>query len=778
MPGKIMIPCKTGHAHRHWPKGRAPSGAWALATCLTLVFSTSVSAQEGHTLKGAIVDSLGSFISNVKIEFRSRSNSLSTVSDATGNFVIPKINETGTLLVSCEGFAPVSIEINIEAFPNHLDIELRPAPLIERLIVTQESDGRIPASPASQFSLSRKQIETSGGLTVDDLLRQIPGFTLFRRTSGLFANPTSQGVSLRGVGASGASRALVLLDGVPLNSPFGGWVYWNRVPRTSIESIAVFNGATSDLYGSGALGGVINIDSHGVGESFAFIETSFGNRDTSEISFDAGKKFGPWSISATGQVLRTSGYIPVPEDQRGMVDAPAGTGDVTGSATISKKLGPNGTIFVRASSFGESRKNGTPIQLNNTRISAIDVGSDWNGSRAGDFSLRMYGSAETFNQNFSSIALDRNSESLTNKQKNPSQQFGFAGQWRGQVLRRHNVAAGIEARDVRGHSAEIVFSSSRPTANVDAGGRQRTAGFFAQDTIQFEHKLFVTLGARVDRWQNSRGFSDRFPIGVGASSTNIFADTSETAFSPRVSVLRTFNTTSLSASFYRAFRAPTLNELYRNFRVGNVVTNANSALRSERLTGTEIGISSQQFSERLTLRAVLFWSQIADPVANVTLSVTPALITRQRQNLGAIRVRGAEISVEARLPKHLQFSSEYLLTESTLLKFPANPSLIGLHLPQIPTNQLNLQLSYVDRQWSGGLQGRFVGRQFDDDQNVLLLPGFFTLDLEVSRRVSSNVKIFVAGQNLTGVRYATGRTPALTVGPPALWRAGLRISLR
>ncbi len=772
-----MIPSKTGCAHPNSSNARSRSGAVALGICLTLMFSIGVLAQESNALKGTIVDSHGSFISNAKIEFRSKSNSLSTVSDATGSFVIPQINENGTLLVSGEGFASVSIEINTEALANHIDVQLKPAPLIERIIVTRESDERIPATPTSQFSLSREQIETSGSLTVDDLLRQVPGFTLFRRTGSLFANPTSQGVSLRGVGASGASRAVVLLDGVPLNSPFGGWIYWNRVPRTSVKSIAVFNGATSDLYGSGALGGVINIESRRVDDSFAFIETSYGNQDTPDLSFDAGIKFGLWSVRATGQALRTSGYIPVPKDQRGTVDTPAGTGDVTGSVTISRKLGQQGTFFVRASSFGESRKNGTGLQINNTRISAIDVGSDCNGSRAGDFSFRMYGSAETFNQNFSSIALNRNSELLTNKQRNPSQQFGFAGQWRGPILRGHSVASGIEARDVRGHSAEIVFSSSRPTANVDSGGRQRTVALFAQDTFQFEHKWFVTMGGRVDKWQNSRGYANRFPTGGGTASANNFADTSETAFSPRVSVLRTFNTISLSASFYRAFRAPTLNELYRNFRVGNVVTNANSALRAERLTGAEVGISSQQWSERLTLRGVFFWSQISDPVANVTLSVTPALITRQRQNLGATRVRGAEISVGVRLPKHFQISSEYLLTESTVLKFPVNASLIGLKLPQIPKNQLNLQLSYVGRQWSGGLQGRFVGRQFDDDQNVLTLPSFFTLDVAVSRRVSDNVNIFAAGQNVTGARYATGRNPTLTIGPPALWRVGLRIRL-
>src|SRR4029453_17886481 len=103
------------------------------------------------------------------------------------------------------------------------------------------SEGRVehPLSdlPTHTTVLTREDIERSSAQTVDDLLREVPGFSLFRRSSSLVANPTTQGVSLRGIGPSGVSRTLVLLDGVPLNDPFGGWVYWSKVPLESIERI-------------------------------------------------------------------------------------------------------------------------------------------------------------------------------------------------------------------------------------------------------------------------------------------------------------------------------------------------------------------------------------------------------------------------------------------------------------------------------------------------------------------------------------------------------------
>lgn len=229
---------------------------------------------------------------------------------------------------------------------------------------------------------------------------------------------------------------------------------------------------------------------------------------------------------------------------------------------------------------------------------------------------------------------------------------------------------------------------------------------------------------------------------------------------------------------YRAFRAPTLNELYRNFRVGNVVTNANAALRAERLTGGDAGVGVQAWRERLFVRGNFFWNEINDSIANVTLSTTPSLITRQRQNLGAIRARGLELSAMARFTHHWEVSVEYLLTDSTVLRFPANRSLEGLLIPQVPRNQFNFQVNYSNAKWIVGAQGRFVGRQFDDDQNTLPLEKFFTLDAEASRSVSEHVRVFVAFQNLTGSRYEISSTPVFTVGPPVLVRVGARLSIR
>jgi outer membrane receptor protein involved in Fe transport len=312
---------------------------------------------------------------------------------------------------------------------------------------------------------------------------------------------------------------------------------------------------------------------------------------------------------------------------------------------------------------------------------------------------------------------------------------------------------------------------------VDAGGRQRIVGLFVQDVFQFARHWLLTAGVREDIWRNSRGFSSRTPLPSGVLTTSTFTDRSESAFSPRVSLLRDFpHQIAVSAQIYRAFRPPTLNELYRGFRVGNIVTDANANLRAERLTGGEAGISLRRFEQRLTLRGNFFWSDITDSIANVTLSTTPALITRQRQNLGSTRARGVEISAELNLTGRWLLTGGYILTDSTVLRFPANPGLEGLRVPQIPRHSFHTQFSYIDRNWTAGVQTRLTGNQFDDDQNLLSLGRAFTVDVEASRRLPgrTHTSIFVAAQNLFNNRYTVARTPVSNLGPPALVRGGFR----
>lgn len=745
--------------------------AAAVIMCLCAVGGM---AQENGRLLGVVTDTAGNTVEGALIEFRSTAGVVLARSGKDGKFTVDGAGAVGTLIVSFAGFAIVTREIRAHRATDNLQIVLAPAASLERIEVQGTAGERIPAVPTSEYGISSEAIAQAGSLVVDDVLRQVPGFSTFRRSSSLFANPTSQGVSLRGVGASATSRSMVLVDGIPLNDPFGGWVYWARVPREAIETMEVSNGGASDLYGGGALGGVVNLRTRTGEAAYMDVDLSYGSMNTPDMSFAAGVPLGKWSVSAAGQAYQTDGYIAVPEDQRGAVDTAVGSGVLVGFVELQRAFGERGSFFLRGSGFGESGKNGTPLQKNDTTIPELDLGMDWGSTGTGDFSARLYGSRELYHQTFSAIAPNRNSEVLTNQQTNPSQQIGFVGTWSRLFAEKHCVAAGLEAMDVRGHSAETNYAAS---AHVDAGGRQHTFGFFAQDAWLVGRGWLLTFGGRVDTWNNNTGYQSRAPFSTGITTTKTFPERTETAFSPSVSLLKSFgNGMAVNASVYRGFRAPTLNELYRNFRVGNVVTLANPALTGEYLTGGEAGLSQTLWRNRLTLRGNFFWSDIADAVANVTLTSTPILITRQKENLGESQARGFELAGQMQVAPHVQVSAAYLFVNSTVLHFAANPALIGNFLPQVPQNQFSFQASYVRKKWSAGLQGRFLGNQFDDDQNLLPLGRAFSLDAQVSRELGWHASLFFAAQNLTNDRFYVSATPVYTVGPPVFVRGGVRIT--
>jgi outer membrane receptor protein involved in Fe transport len=733
--------------------------------------------QQLRTLRGTVVD-LGSVpIPAAAIEFQSPSGTQTATTDSDGEFFIANAAKSGTLVVRHAGFETVNLAINADTPSESIKIRMAPSTVVERIQVSADEGHEITPTPTSQFVISTEMIDQSASLEIDDVLREVPGFTLFRRSSSLFANPTTQGVSLRGVGANGASRANVLVDGIPLNDPFGGWVYWSQVPIASVQDVDIVNGGASDTYGGGALGGVINITSRRVDESFATAEISYGTLNTPFLSFDAGTVVHGWAMSIASQSVETTGYILVPASQRGSIDTRAGTADWSGALQLSHKIGAQGNFFLRWTDLAEKRQNGTPDQTNNTRLPSLDIGLDWQQPTAGSFSVRAYASNEVFNQNFSAISANRNSETLTDTQRSPSYQVGGAAQWQRTFRAKHVVTAGVEARDVRGHSYEITSNATGPTADVDAGGNQSTIGYFAQDAYLFAQNWLLTFGGRVDTWRNSAGFANRFPLPGGPLTSNGFPNRWATAFSPRLSLMHAFeHGIEASASVYRAFRAPTLNELYRNFRVGNVVTDANPALTAETLTGGEAGVSVQRWQGKFIVRGNFFWSDIENPVANVTLSTTPTLITRERENLGVIQARGGELSAELRLPKHLFLTGGYILSDSRVKSFPAEAVLVGLQVPQVAKNQFNIQIAYARGPWTVSAQTRFVGNQFDDDQNLLPLGRAFIADMEISHRVRLHGSIFAAAQNLLNDRYAVARTPVTNIGPPPSLRVGLRLA--
>ena len=331
---------------------------------------------------------------------------------------------------------------------------------------------------------------------------------------------------------------------------------------------------------------------------------------------------------------------------------------------------------------------------------------------------------------------------------------------------------GIDWRSVRGSSDEIAYSNNAPTAVIGAGGREQAFGIFFQDFARIGKKLVVAGAVRFDHWRNLRAFSSTQTLSTNQTVTISFPDRTETAVSPNISMLYHLSDKfSFFANASRSFRAPTLNELYRSFRVGNILTLANENLRAERAGNIEAGISFGR--KRTYLRGGAFWTGIDRPVANVTLTSTAALITRQRQNVGRTLSRGIEIEAETNL-KRLNLSIGYLFADSRVVSFPSNSSLEGLMIPQVARHQFTFQTHYTDRGWTFALQGRASSKQFDDDLNLFRLEPYFQLDLFAEKHIKSGFRVFAGVENVFNSRYTVGLTPVRTVSSRLNIRMGIR----
>lgn len=651
-----------------------------------------------------------------------------------------------------------------------------PRRFAEELTVTAGREpARVADTPASVAVVSDAALRTTAAPALDDAARQVVGFSLFRRTGSRTANPTAQGVSLRGLGASGASRALVLADGIPQNDPFGGWVYWARKPRLGVERLEVLRGGAADLYGSAALGGVVQLLSRGARAGPALeAEVQAGEAATLDGTLTARAERGPWAGRVSAEGYTTGGYVPVAEESRGPVDQEAASRHLGFEAHVERRLGSGGRVFVQGQAYDEERENGTPLQTNDTRIGLLALGLDWGGAGSGRASLRAWGQDQLFHQAFSAVAADRSREDLTRTQAVPAAALGVSGQWTKALGTRHRLLVGADARRVSGTTEETAYLRGAPASTLEAGGDEAGGGLFLQDQVQAHPRLLLTASLRLDAWSLRDGRSVTTPLATAAAVVTLHPDRDEHAWSPRLGLLfRARPGLALRASGYGAFRAPTLNELYRSFRVGDTVTLANPALEPERLRGAEAGVLVTR--GRHTLQLLAFSAEVRDAVANVTLSSAPGLVTRERQNVGRVRSRGLEAEADLRLGARAVVTAGYALTDARVVSFPADSALEDKRLPQVPRHQATLQARYESR-LRLGLQARVSSAAWEDDRNELELDAAAQLDLFAGFALTRSVLLFAAAENVTDAEIVAGRTPVPTLAAPRQLRAGIRVT--
>ncbi len=647
------------------------------------------------------------------------------------------------------------------------------APLPKEVIVVNGS-GVLGRSDSDLVQTRELITDLDPGLgnRIENRLRDEAGIVQFRRSDGRSAHPTSQGVTLRGLGGNASSRALVTLDGIPQADPFGGWVAWSAYDAINLGGILVTRGGGSGADGPGALAGTIGLHSSmtdGIEASAAY-----GSRNSWDFSGSAGTRLGNGQVAIDGRYSRGDGFIPIIKGQRGSVDRAAPYEQSGLGLRMRFDAGDNSRIEASLRGFSDRRDRGTDFTT--SKVDGVDASLRvvHDPASATQWLALAYVQVRDLESGFASVAAGRNSVAPALFQRVPATGLGARFELRPAIDDANPLRIGTDWRRTTGRTEEdFFFSGTTPGRHRIAGGSSDTVGAFAEWTSGDVYDGFLwTLSGRVDRWWLGEGYRRERNIGGSTIANLRFAARQGWEGSGRAGLRWTSDGFSLRAAAYRGWRLPTLNELYRPFRVGAEVTTANEMLKPERLWGGEVGADWDNGSTKLS--ATLFANHLSDAIANVTLA--PNL--NQRQNLDAIDSKGIEFSAE-QIVGPATLRATYAFTDAEVDASGLAANLDGRRPAQIAKHGGSLSIRANGRGPFGGFATlRYTAKQNEDDLGLLVLGDALTLDAGLSWRVGDAISIEARGENLFDELVPAAISSAGIVEratPRTLW-AGVRVS--
>ena len=632
--------------------------------------------------------------------------------------------------------------------------------------------------------MTARDIAQAPSHELDQLLKDVPGLQLFRRSDARSGHPTSQGVTLRALGGNASSRALLVLDGVPQSDPFGGWVNWPAFDPAGLSAIRVVRGGGSVANGPGALAGTIEMTSRA--DAGVAGEIDAGSRDSVEGRGRLGLTAGNGLLSLNGRAARSDGFVPITEDTRGPADEQAPYRQWSSRARWAAPIAGSTELQANVAGFHDWRTRGTDFSSDRTNgadASLRLVGrGDWQWSALGYWQWRNLRSSTA------SVSAGRTSATRVLLQDSvPSHGLGGSVEVRPPLPNGFELRFGADARRTNGETRELAnYVAGQPTRRRRAGGETLTSGAFAEASALVGGNT-ISAGVRLDHWQVSDGHLFEQTIASGAVTRDEKDGTRRGWLTTaRGGVLAPLGRGfSLRSAAYLGWRMPTLNELFRPFRAGTDATAANPKLEPERLSGVEAGIEYAAGPVRLL--ATGFANRLRDAIANVTLGRGPGTFPqvgfvaaggafRQRQNIDAVKVRGIEASAEwTHGPWALRAGTSF--TRARLAASGAAANLDGLRPAQTPKFAATLAASW-EREGKGvEVQVHRVGAQYEDDLNTRLLKGATTLDAFASWPLTRQLQLVARAENLTNALVMAGIGSDGSVEratPRTLW-IGLRL---
>lgn len=650
----------------------------------------------------------------------------------------------------------------------------------EPIVIT----GRALPQPAGErllgvVTITDEELALAPSRQLDEIVRTVGGVQLFRRSDARSSHPTSQGVTLRGLAGNGASRALVLLDGVPQADPFGGWIAWTALDPLSLGEVRVTRGGGSVAQGPGALAGTIELTSAVDPGVAAALEVGSRQAVDARAAWRGDVAGGLLSLSGSGG--RGDGFIPIVEGDRGDADRRAPYRNASARLRWSGTISADTELQAAVSGFRDQRERG--LAFTASRTDGVDASLRFVGRGRWGWSLLGYSQWREFESSFAGTDAGRSEARRTALQYDvPGRAIGWSAEVRPPAPAWLEWRFGADGRRATGRSEELgSYVAGVATRDRNSGGRAFNAGLFAEATLT-RAPLTLSGAGRLDRWRIADGRYVERLLTTGATvADQDFADRSGWRPTSRVAAgWELGQGWSVRSAAYLGWRLPTLNELFRPFRAGSDATAANAELDPERLSGVEAGLRWTGTNARL--QVTVFHNRLRDAIANVTLGEGPGVFPgvgfvpaggayRQRQNLDAIVTRGIEAEGEiGRGPWKARISGSYADAEGSADGLAA--PLDGLRPAQAPRWTAAASLNWERQGRWATLQARFVGEQYEDDLGSVRLPAALTFDAAAGVSLTGSLALSVRAENLLDKEVAamiSGTGVVERATPRTLW---------
>jgi outer membrane receptor protein involved in Fe transport len=662
-------------------------------------------------------------------------------------------------------------------------------------VTATRSDQAAGEIPLGLTLLEPAQIQLAPDRSMLDLLRTVPTLSMSRGAGDLIAQPRDQAVSLRGLVGGSQSRALTLVDGLPLTDPYGGFVIWSAVPKEVVERVEIVRGGGSSAWGNLALSGVVHLITRAPSERTWSVSARHGNENTNDLNLffsDLGSRWTGW---IAGDAFDTDGYIDLEPATRGPIDEAKRREYRSLRTRLGLTLSPRASLRIGASRFDEDRDQGLPTDRDHSEETAISAALElWRGG-AGSWQLQAFHRDLDTRSSNGTVDDDRTTAVPTSEiRRLPTRATGLGAIWSGEAGGRHELTTGADVQRVDFERIEdIVPRDGLPALRYTVRGEQTLGGLFLQDAFRRAERWSFSFGTRFDRVSNRDGESFRTDLATGVPLlVDRVPDHEESTLNPSLGVVYAVApSTRLRAAAYTGFRSPTPAEAFVSQASAGARRNApNPALAPETLTGAEAGIDYTP-SRELALRLTGFWNEVQDLVQRITVGrsgssaeviepcglVPPRGSCVQRRNVGEIRSVGVEIDADWRPTDRWRLTLGAALIDAEVTDNPPAPELVGNQIERAADQQVTLSVDHHHPRFGSFLvRGRHVSERFDDAENERALPAHQLVDLAWSRPISPRFELFAGVENVFD-RSVVVRidSDGGSLGAPRLYHLGVRI---